>query len=77
MPIEQRYTPLEADKIRAAATWEVEGEVIHVDVSWCTPSESSGHKYIVAIGEESCTLRNREPPCFIAQNLVCAIVMLT
>ena len=67
---EQLYTPLSADKIQATASWEGERGGVRVDVRWCSEDTSNLQDYIVAIGSESCTLPERNPPCFIVRNAV-------
>lgn len=65
---EQQYTLLTVDEYVAAAAWESDDELVQVNVSWCSQLESD--EFIVAIGNDSCTMKNRTLPCFLIRNSV-------
>ena len=64
----QKYAPLMANDIDSDISQDIDGT--RLTVQWTGQDHSNG--YIVAVGDDSCTIQGRDPgPCLIVQNTVC------
>ena len=80
---EQRYIPLKTSEFEEVKVSEdVNKETVSVSVSWYR-LDNKDVGYIVAMGDEECTIPNRYPPCVIVKNgvslislCVCMIVFI-